>query len=107
MLGWYVDVLIGYAIRSLIRFFRKLRSEKWPVEKGTVSSAICPAAVYGGPVAELGYTYIYNGEYYSGIHTKAFLLRDSARRYVNGIIVGGQVPVRVDPAQPEKSVLVD
>jgi Protein of unknown function (DUF3592) len=105
-MGWYLDVLIGYAIRTLIRFVRTLQSEKWPVEKGTVSSAICPSAVYGGPVAEIGYTYIYNGEYYSGIHTKAFLLRESAQAYVSGVIVGGQMPVRVNPAQPERSVLV-
>ena len=107
MLGWYFDVLIGYAIRSLIRFVRTLQSEKWTAEKGTVSSAICPAAVYGGPVAEIGYTYIYKGEYYSGIHTKAFFLRDSAQNYVNGIIIGGQMPVRVNPARPEQSVLVE
>ena len=107
MLGWYLDVLIGYVVRSVIRFIRTFQSEKWPVEKGTVSSAICPAATYGGPIAEIGYTYIYNGEYYSGIHTKAFLLSDSAEDYVNGIIVGEQMPVRVNPAQPERSVLVE
>lgn len=107
MMGWYLDVLIGYAIRCLIRFARTLQSEKWPVEKGTVSSAHCPAAVYGGPVAEVGYTYIFNGEYYSGTHTKAFLLRDSAQNYFNGIIVGGQMPVRINPARPEQSVLVE
>jgi hypothetical protein len=81
MLGWYLDVLLGYAIRSRVRFVRTLQSAKWPIEKGTVSSAICATAVYGGHVAEIGYTYIYNGEYYSGIHTKAFLLRDSARHF--------------------------
>ena len=107
MLGWYIDVLIGYAIRSLIRFVRTLQSDKWPVEKGTISSTTCPLAVYGGPVAEITYTYIYHGEYYSGIHTKAFLLRDSAQDYVNRIVVGQQMPVRVNPAQPERSVIVE
>lgn len=90
MLGWYLDVLIGYAVRSLIQFIRTLQSENWPVEKGTVSSAICPTAVYRGPVVELGYTYIHSGEYYSGVYTKAFLLRDSAQDYVNRFIVGGK-----------------
>ena len=68
---------------------------------------MCPSAVYGGPVAEIGYTYIYNGEYYSGIHTKAFVLRDSAQDYVNRIIIGEQIPLRVNPAQPETSVFVE
>jgi Protein of unknown function (DUF3592) len=103
----YIDVLIGYAIRSLIRFVRTLRSEKWPVEKGTVLSAVCRPAGSGGPVAEIGYNYIYDGEYYSGMHTKPFLLRDSAQDYVKRIIVGGKMTVRVHPAQPQKSVLVE
>ncbi len=107
MFGWYLDVLVGYVIRSFIRFVRTLKSEKWPAEKATVSSANCPASTYGGPVAEIAYTYIYKGEYYAGFHTKAFLLRGSAKDYVDGIIIGGQMLVRVDPAQPERSVLVE
>ena len=106
-MGWYLDILVGYAIRTLIRFVRTLQSEKWPVEEGTVSSAICPAAVYGGPVAEIAYTYRYNGEYYSGIQTRGFLLRDSAQTYVNGIIVGGQMAVCVNPIRPEQSILAE
>jgi hypothetical protein len=107
MLGWYIDVLLGYAVRSLIRLVRALQSEKWPVENGTVSSATCPSAVYGGPVAEICYTYIHDGEYYSGIYKKPFVLRGSAQDYVNLIIVGGQMRVRVNPSQPEESVLIE
>ena len=80
MLGWYIDVLIGFAVRNLIWLFRKLRSGNWPVQVGKVSSAICPPTGYGGPVAEICYTYVHNGEYYSGIHTKGFLLRYSAQK---------------------------
>jgi len=61
--------------------------------------------VYGGPVAELGYTYIYEGEYYSGIHRKAFMLRSSAENYVSQIHIGSQIPVRVKPTGPETSVV--
>jgi len=105
MIGWYFDVVIGFLVRTVIRFVRLRSSEAWPVEKGTVSAATCPAAVYGGPVAELGYTYIYEGEYYSGIHRKAFMLRSSAENYVSQIHIGSQIPVRVKPTGPETSVV--
>ena len=106
MLGWYLDVLVSYLIRTLVRLVRTLQSKRWNVEKATVSSAVCPVAVAGGPVAEVGYTYIYDGEYYSGIYTKGFLLKDSAQEYVNGIVLGAEIPVRVNPANPERSVFV-
>jgi hypothetical protein len=88
MVGWYFDIVIGFLVRTIVRFARLRGSETWPVERGTISSATCPLAAYGGPVAELGYTYIHKGEYYSGVHTKAFMLRSSAKGYVSQIHVG-------------------
>jgi hypothetical protein len=105
MIGWYFDVVVGFLIRIVIRFVKLRRSEAWPVENGTISAATCPAAIYGGPVAELGYTYIHNGEYYSGVHTKAFMLKSSAEDYVSKIHIGSQIPVRVKPTDPETSVV--
>jgi hypothetical protein len=105
MIGWYFDVLVGFLVRIVTRFVKLRRSEAWPVENGTISAATCPAAMYGGPVAELGYTYIHNGEYYSGVHTKAFMLKSSAEDYVSKIHIGSQIPVRVKPTDPETSVV--
>src|SRR5436305_1954052 len=105
MIGWYFDVVIGFLIRTIVRFVRKRSSETWPVETGTISSVMCPAAVYGGPVAELTYTYIHKGEYYSGLHRKAFMLRNSAENYISRIPIGSQIPVRFKPSQPETSVV--
>ena len=105
MIGWYFDVLVGFLIRTVIRFVRLQSSTAWPVENGTISSAICPSTSYGGPVAELGYTYIHKGEYYSGVHTKAFMLRSSAEDYVSRIHIGSQIPVRVKPADAVTSVV--
>lgn len=106
LLGWYFDIIVGYLIRTLMKFVRMRRSSDWPVEKGTVSSVTCPAASSGGPVAEIGYTYTHKGEYYSGVHTEGFLLSDSAKQYAEQFILGAQVPLRVDPARPETSILV-
>jgi hypothetical protein len=105
MIGWYFDIVVGFLIRTVIRFLKVRNSKTWPVEKGTICSATCPGAVYGGPVAELGYTYIHKGEYYSGVHRKAFMLRGSAEDYVSRIVIGSQIAVRVKPTQPETSVV--
>ena len=105
MIGWYFDVVVGFLIRTVIRFVKLRSSEAWPVERGTISAATCPAAVYGGPVAELGYTYVHKGEYYSGVHRKAFMLKSSAEDYVSQILTGSQIAVRVKLTHPETSVV--
>ena len=105
MVGWYFDVFVGFLIRIVIRFVKLRSSAEWPVEKGTILTATCPAAVYGGPIAELVYTYIHKGESYSGLHRKAFMLKTSAESYVSKIVIGSQIAVRVKPADPENSVV--
>jgi hypothetical protein len=107
IVGWYLDILFGYLIRTLLRFVNLWRSAKWPVVTGAISSATCPPAPSGGPMAVFGYTYIHNGHYYSGVHRTAFLLRSSAEDYVNGFVIGTQIGVRVKPSQAEKSVVVE
>jgi hypothetical protein len=105
MIGWYFDIVVGFLIRTVVRLVKIRSSETWPVENGTISSATCPPGVYGGPVAELGYSYIHKGEYYSGVHRKAFMLRGSAEDYVSQIVIGSQIVVRVKPTQPQTSVV--
>jgi hypothetical protein len=105
MLGWYVDIVIGYLIRTVVRFFKMRRSETWAIERAVISSVNCPRFVYGGPYAELGYTYTHNGEYYAGVHRKPFMLRSSAESYVAECQVGEEIAVRVNPTQPEASIV--
>jgi hypothetical protein len=105
MVGWYFDVVVGFLIRTVTRFVKLRSSEAWPVEKGTILTATCPVAVYGGPVAELVYTYTYQGEYYSGLYRRAFMLKSSAENYVSKIVIGSQIAVRVKPTDPETSIV--
>ncbi len=106
MIGWYFDIVIGYLIRTLVRFGKVRRSETWPVEKGKLLRTTCPPTPLGGPVAEFHYTYIHKGEYYSGVDTKAFMLRSSAEEYAGQFPAGADIPVRVNPAKPEISIVV-
>jgi hypothetical protein len=105
MLGWYFDIVIGYLIRTVVRFFKMRRSGVWPIERAVISSVTCPRFVYGGPYAELGYTYTCKGGYYAGIHRKPFMLRGSAENYVAQRQVGEEIAVRVNPTQPEASIV--
>jgi len=106
-MGWYLDIVVGYLIRSVIRFVRTWRGKKWPIEKGTISRTTCPLQPIGGPVAEIGYTYIHNGEYYSGVYRKAFLSSGSAKAYIDQFVLGTEIYLRVNPTQPKTSVFVE
>jgi hypothetical protein len=105
MVGWYMDVLVGYLIRILIQMTKERGSSRWPLEKAKVTGSNCDAAVYGGPVAEVIYTYTHSGEYFSGMHREPFILRDSAEEYAARFPAGGDVIVRVKPGEPEVSIV--
>jgi hypothetical protein len=107
MIGWYFDVVIGYLIRAVIRVVKTRRSNAWPVNKATVANSGCPAFSYGGPVAEVGYTYIYEGDYYAGVHREPFLLHGSAKEYAARFSTGSGIIIRVKPGQPETSLICD
>jgi hypothetical protein len=80
-------------------------SRRWPLGKAKVTGSNCDAAVYGGPVAEVTYTYTHKGEYFSGMHREPFILRDSAVEYASRFPAGGDVIIRVRPGEPEMSIV--
>ena len=45
MVGWYLDVLVGYLIRIVIQMMKARGSGTWPVEKGTVTEKKEPKAL--------------------------------------------------------------
>jgi|HubBroStandDraft_1064217.scaffolds.fasta_scaffold54895_1 hypothetical protein len=106
MVGWYLEVVVGYLIRIVIRAVRARGSSTWPLEKATVSDSRCPVAPYGGPVAEVGYTYTHEGRYFAGVHRMP-LLRGSAEDYVARFPASSDVVIRVKPGEPEVSLVCD
>lgn len=103
--GWYLDVVVGYLIRSIVRLVKLHRSDGWPLENAVVSGSRCPPAPYGGPVAEISYTYNYAGSYYAGVHREPFLWRSSAEDYAARFISGNHIVIRVNPKRPEISIV--
>jgi len=55
--------------------------------------------------AEVAYTYDFEGQTYRGIDSKPFLTETSVKERVEHYRAGGAVRVRVNPVQPQKSVL--
>jgi hypothetical protein len=103
--GWYLDILVGYLIRILIRTVKARGCDQWPVEKALTTGSRCERAAYGGPVAEVTYAFHHEGEYCSGMHRETFLFVDSAEEYVARFREGGDAIVRVKPGTPEGSIV--
>jgi hypothetical protein len=103
--GWYLDVLVGYLLRMLIRTVKARGSNRWPLEKALITDSRVDRAAYGGRVAEVTYAFHHEGEYCSGMHREPFLLVDSAEEYVARFREGGDVIVRVRPGEPEMSII--
>jgi hypothetical protein len=106
MAGWFLDILIGYLIRFMVRMVKARGSHTWPLENATVSFSNASNG-YGGPIAEVGYTYSYQGRFFSGGYRKPFILHNSAKRYVAVLLKGTHIIVRVKPGQPETSIVSD
>ena len=107
MVGWYLDIVVGYLIRLVIRLVRTRGSDAWLTEKAKVSASSCPSAPYGGPRAEVGYTYVHEGSYFSGMYRRGFILRSSAEDYAALFPADSDVVIRLKPGEPETSIIRD
>jgi hypothetical protein len=107
MLGWYLDVLIEYLFRALIRVVRLMRSKSWPITKAKLLNVECPPAPYGCTVVVLTFEYCVADRKYSGIHKKPFLFTTSGEIYVSDLKKVQDLRVRVDPQDPSIAVFHD
>ena len=109
--GWFADVIVGYFVtlfRIVSRIARARRSEGWPEITATVSGASCQTSFYlPRPVAEIIYTYRFDGGFYGGVDEKPFFVESSAREYARQFARGDSLVVRVKPGRPEVSIVPD
>jgi hypothetical protein len=104
---WLLDVIIRYLIflfRSAIRMAVARGSGEWPVVKASVTGSSCYSRSLG-PLAEVTYAYTYKGEPFTGMNREPFILCSSAEEYVTRFREGGDLIVRVKPADPEMSTV--
>lgn len=57
-----------------------------------------------GTIAELGYSYSSNGEYYSGLYQRQFRSDNSAEKFLE-VARGQEVMVRYEPEHPDNSII--
>jgi len=104
--GWFLDIFIGYWVRNLFRLFKARGSQRWPIEEANVQTSSARYS-FGGPVAEVIYSFSHQSHYLSGTHHKPFLSHDSAKQYVAGFPKDTRFSVRVNPENPKISIVRD
>jgi hypothetical protein len=107
MLGWYLDIIVGYIVRITMRTIKGRGSGRWPLQRAKSTGSNCEYSPYGGQVAEVTYTWNRGENYFSGAHKEPFLLHRSAVEYAARFPMGGDLIIRVKPSNPEVSIIRD
>lgn len=103
-------VLVGNW-QGILRTIRFRRKANWPLVQATVEEVLAERSMItdGSPPTyrtEIGYSYSFNGEYYSGHYICDPLATESeANRLAEECPKGTILPLRVNPTRPEVSVL--
>jgi hypothetical protein len=104
--GLVIDIFIAFLIKSVLRLRRAWGGGKWQRVKAKVdSSCLAGGWVWNCPTTEVGYTYEFAGQTYSAIDCNPFLSESSARVELESFKPGKHAVVRVDPTQPQRSVI--
>jgi hypothetical protein len=104
--GLILDVIIAYLIKSALRLRRAWGSSKWQrVQAKVDSSWLGGGWVWNCPTAEVAYTYEFAGQTYSAIDSNPFFFSSSAEEEANRFQSEQKIIIKVNPAQPEESVL--
>ena len=105
--GLVIDVVIAYIIRLIVRVFRLWRGSRWQLANARInSSSVGGGWVWNCPTTEIAYTYDFGGQTYSGIDTTPFMSKSSAEDKAELFKGGETAKVRVNPSEPERSVLI-
>lgn len=111
MAGWFVDVFVGYVItlyRILTRSVRARKTLNWPEVTATICGVSCQTQAYmPRPVAEIVYTYRFEGGVYGGVDDKPFFLESSAKAFADLFTRGDTLLIRIKPSEPETSFVRD
>ncbi len=103
--GFFIDVIVGYIVRSMRNARRSGGSTEWVLVEAIVTADPIKSSGYGGTSVEIVYSYRFQGELYTGLHEEPFFLPDS--EYMERFAKGRTFMVRVKPDEPEVSVVHD
>jgi hypothetical protein len=106
-MGWFIDIFIEFFYRALVRMWKIRGVSNWPLAKATVTSSACPTAFLGCPVAEIYYIYLVNGEKYTGLHKRAFIVQGSGELYADLFPPSKEISIRLKPCDPATSLVLE
>jgi len=92
-----------YFLRFARAWLNALRSERWATAEAIVTEN--PAG-YAGSTVEVPYTYHFEGELYTGLHEEPSFGGVGAK-FIRRFVKGRRFLVRVNPAEPEVSIMRD
>jgi len=104
MAGWFLDIVIEWLVRMIVKIVRRIKSLSWPVVTGTVTNARCERAAYGCHVADVHFDYTHQENEFSGFHEEPFLSHGVGEDYVRRFQKGITISVRVKPRNPKVTV---
>ncbi|HKW24326.1 MAG TPA: hypothetical protein VJN48_01000 [Terriglobales bacterium] len=103
--GFVVDIFVFYLIRTLHRAWTKRGTSTWELKQAKVVSISTSPPAYGCPVAEVVYSYTLVDRTFRGSDDIPFVWRGSADEYVRKHLPESVLDVRVNPEEPEISIV--
>ncbi|HEV7675485.1 MAG TPA: hypothetical protein VGQ12_13225 [Candidatus Angelobacter sp.] len=105
-MGLIIDVVIAYSIKLTLRFGRAWGSSSWKLLRAKIaSSEFDDNWVWNCPTVHIVYTYEIDGQTYSETDSKPFFFSRLGKEDAERFKPGETAVVRVDPHQPQKSIL--
>ena len=98
-----VIIAISLCIRRLPQWMRSVRASSWPIAQGTIES-VDVNTVSGQALGELAYSYVANGERYSGYWFLQFANEQDAWRAIDPL-KGQSIFVRYQSGNPSISAV--
>jgi len=104
---WLVALTILALLRPVRQWIRGLPALGWPTVQGTVGAATVSAqhGIIPTYLVRFPYTYVVNGEYYSGFYEKTFLRKNSAELFASAL-KGQMAFVRYQQSLPQQSTVL-
>jgi len=103
-----IALFFAAAVSGIWAWLRARQAQSWPSAQGTISGAVARPAKdsrFKPWIGELAYSYVVNGEYYSGFHQVRARTERRAEELVSGW-KGRMIIVRYSPAKHDLSVLL-
>jgi len=105
--GLFLDILVVYLIRALVRKWRQRGTSVWDLKDARIADISNRPTVLRCSVVELVYLYNVDDKNLSRMESVPFLWDSSANDYVRNHPRESSSAIRVNPSKPEVSVVVD